>query len=182
MARPPLCSKRRRAFDQASGLLVIDHAGPHREKGRQAADGAALLFDVVVVIVQAADAVPHQLVHGLFAQVGGIVPAGGGALVVKNPGGPGKIGFIFVQQGVQIDRQEIQRPAVKARRHIPAAFGLGQIVQVIDIVVAAQALVDLAFVGLFDAHPDGLVLLLGHCHGFFEPGLVQVIVSGRRQR
>ena len=101
---------------------------------------------------------------------------GGCPFVVKNTSRAGKIGFIFIEQGVKVNRQEVQRPAVKARRHVPATLGFGQVVQIVDVVITAQAAVDLALMGLLDPHPDRRVLLLGQRHSGLEPLLARFVL------
>ena len=79
------------------------------------------------------------------------------------------------QQRVQVDGQIVERLTVEARRHVPAALRLRDIVQVIKIVVPAEAFVNQPGVRLARPHPDGLVFLLSNLYVLFEPFLAWVV-------
>ncbi len=106
--KPPLFSKRRQCFDELLGLRLAGHASPQRDVRRQRADAAALLLDVIVVVVQAAALIPHQLVHGCLAVARRCFPLGRAARVAGEVRGAGKIHLVFVQQGVEVNWQIIQ--------------------------------------------------------------------------
>ena len=64
---------------------------------------------------------------------------------------------------------------LKSRRHIPAAFRLGQIVKNIDVKITAKPFVNIAPVWFGRTHPNSFILLLGNFHGIFQPLFVHFI-------
>ena len=84
-------------LDHLHGLLVIDHTGPEWIKPSQRGDSAPFVLHIIIIVVEASEIAPHQIVHGRTAVLGSGFPFVGKLFFAYQPVIFGKVRLVFVQ-------------------------------------------------------------------------------------